>query len=150
MPNYLVNSPADVVRKLLIDLALCTSPALSQPWPVFAANEPDTPDNCVTVYDSPDSWSDGRDMNSGEPMVQHSVQVRVRSVDHPTGWTKADLIRRTLAEGVYLRQVLISPKAYLMQCLTRFSAVMALGAESPTSKRRIFVINMAATLVALN
>ena len=140
MPQTLSHSPAQIVRQLLIDLSLGTLPSASGSWPVYATHEPNTPDDCVTVYDTAGT-DDGRSMISGELWGHDGFQVRVRGKDHDTGWLKADAIQAGLAESVYDRTVRVSSSAYLVHAITRIGDVLTLGTEAPTSKRSLFTIN---------
>lgn len=147
MANTLTHSPADIVRRLLIALGLGADPPSSS-WPIFAAHEPDLPDNCITVYDTA-GVAQGRSMISGELFGTSGFQVRVRAKDHTTGWTKADAIQTDMAKAVYQEVVTISGTRYLVHAIVKIGDVLALGTESPTSKRHVFTINAQAVLRVL-
>ena len=144
MPQTLTHSPADIVRRVLIDLGLGVDPP-STPWPVFASGEPDTPDNCITVYDTA-GLDHGRSMIDGELFGHNGVQVRVRSNSHATGWTKADAIQTGMAKSVYQETVTISGQAYLVHAIAKIGDVLTFGKETPTSKRSLFTINALASI----
>jgi hypothetical protein len=137
--TLLVHSPADILRHALINLGVGPLPPTT-PWPIFASSEPDVPDNCITVYDSLGN-DDGRTMPNGTLQQHQGIQVRIRSLDHATGWTKSQQIRSILAEGIYYTGVLIGTTPYLIHSVNQIGNVLALGKEIPTSKRTIFVIN---------
>jgi hypothetical protein len=134
------HSPADVLRYLLIQLGLGTAPSSGGAWPVYAADEPATPDNCITVYDT-QGRDAGRIMNTGEREEYPGFQVRVRSLDHPTGALKANQIADALDTAVRLTNVTVETYTYLVYCVSRTGNVLAAGKESPTSKRKLFFIN---------
>lgn len=136
----LTHSPADVVRWLLVALGLGTDPEGGDSWPVFAAGEPDSPDNCITVFDTVGT-DDGRVMVTGEAVRHPGIQVRVRAKNHATGWAKADAIRTALAQSVYLEAVAVGGNHYLLHSASKIGNVLALGKESPVSKRSIFTLN---------
>lgn len=142
----MTHSAADVVRFLLIDIGQGTNPGDSAAWPVFASGEPGDPDQVVTTYDTA-GVQHGRTMTDGAVQEHLGFQVRVRSKDHKTGWRKTHQIRAAMAEGVYQRAVTVpagggDPAAeYLVHCVSKLGPVLALGKESPTSKRSLFTVN---------
>lgn len=147
MANTLLHSPADIVRRVLIALGLGVDPP-STPWPIYCDSEPGAPDNCLTLYDTTGK-SDGRAMKGGELFTHYGIQVRIRAVDHPTGYLKADAIRCDMARTIYDRGVTIAGTAYLLHCLARISEVLILGTETGVSKRHLFTINALASLKKL-
>jgi hypothetical protein len=80
-------------------------------------------------------------MNTGEREEYPGFQVRVRSLDHPTGALKANQIADALDTAVRLTNVAISTYTYLVYCVSRTGNVLAGGKESPTSKRKLFFVN---------
>lgn len=137
--NELLHSPADVVAYLLAELGVGSQPSASAAWPVFVSGEPDTPDNCITVYDT-DGNDHGRNMVTGEIMGHRGVQIRVRSTTHQVGYLRADLISETLAE-IYDRTVSISGTAYTVHCFTGIGDVISIGRDRPQGSRRVFTLN---------
>lgn len=137
------NSQAEVVAQLLIDMELGTDPLQQQPWPVQATGEPDSPDDCITVYDQ-DGTSDGRTMVDGEALLHRGLQIRVRSSEHPEGWQKANDIRERLAAEVNMAAVRIGTAAYTVACVARIGPVRPLGKETPSTKRSLFTLNAVA------
>ena len=147
----LVHSPADIVAQLLIDLGLGTDPTTNGTWPIYVGREPTIPDNCITVYDTA-GVDDGRSMIDGETWNHYGFQVRVRSVDHRTGWVKADTISSTMAMNVLRTSTTITDSDgtktnYRIQCIARIGDTLKLGKEVPTSKRDIFTVNATMTLL---
>lgn len=135
--EHLTHSPARITRRLLIDLGLVTE---SGNWPCFVGAEPDAPDQCVTVYTSPDGVSDGRSMIDGEPWEHPAVQVRVRAASELAGHEKASAIREALA-AVHRRPVATEGTGYVVQCYSRIGTVTDLGYGPSGGKRRIFTIS---------
>lgn len=144
MANNLLHSPAEIIRKLLVDLALGAEPSATATWPVYDANEPATPDNCITVYDT-QGRDYGRMMIDGSLVGPNGFQVRVRAKDHPTGWLKADSIQKALAEIVYQRMVYVESSDYFIHCISTIGDVLSLG-KDPNSNRRLFTINAVVTV----
>lgn len=150
MANALQHPHEKVVAALLVDLALGADPD-AQPlgsWPVYTTDEPGEPDNVVTVFDT-EGTGDGRAMPTGEAMHHPGIQVRVRAADPLTGYRKADEIRTAMAQSVNLYGITVGSTDYLVNCFARISQVRSLGKESPSSRRRIFVINAVVSLRTL-
>lgn len=109
-------------------------------WMVYVANEPGVPDDCLTVYDTTGNI-DAKTQPDGEVCQHEGIQVRVRSVDHPTGWAKANAIAVALTEDVDMMVVTVGPNRYLLQAVNQVGQVTALGREGSDSRRRVFTIN---------
>ena len=145
------DSPSDIVRQLLLTLGLGAIAAYAngaytgQPWPIFAANEPASPDNVITVYDTT-GQSDGRTMPDGEECTHYGIQLRVRAVDEPTGWPVANNLRNALARLVPspptgTNYVTLGPNNYTVWAFAGIGNVIPLGKETPSSARFLFTVN---------
>lgn len=145
----LLHSPADILRWLLVQLGLGTDPGNAGSWPVYCSSEPHAPDNCITTYDT-EQRGDGRSQISGEMFQHYGVQIRIRSVDHPTGYVKANALANALDQSVYQEVVTVSGTRYLIHAVSRSSAVLPLGKEVPASKRSLFTINLLVSLRLLS
>jgi hypothetical protein len=144
------HSPAQIVRRLLIGLGLGSDvDAGGQPegeWPVYDNDEPDRPDNTVTLfdYDGPDEGSTQPD---GEMQGLDALQIRVRCKTKIAGWRKAYEIKQAIEKSplvggqAYNVNVGIETTWYKIHCFSRISNVIPLGKETPTSTRKIFVVN---------
>lgn len=143
------HSPTDVIRKALIAAGAGTDPAAAQPWPVYADNEPSSPDNVVTLFETA-GISDGRTMVDGEAQVHLGVQARVRGRTGDVGRVRADLIRSKFESVYSMVVVLANPTAsYYLHCFARIQPVIPLGDESPDSKRKIFTVDATVALTPL-
>jgi hypothetical protein len=142
MSLALLHSPADVLRHLLIVKGLGANPDQFQTvtWPIYAASEPDRPDDCVTVFDTA-GLDQGRSMIDGESWGPKGFQVRIRSLDHQTGWVKAYAILRSMAESIYQETVTIGAAVYQVWDIVGMSEVIPIGREIGKSKRHVFTIN---------
>jgi hypothetical protein len=148
MTTALQHSPADIVRQLLIEIGqgidstTTLGPAVNVPpdWSVFTSTEPSVPDNCLTTYDI-DGSSDGRIMVSGEAPYHYGFQIRIRSMDHPTGYIKANQLRNALAESVYMSTVKIDSASYTVHAITSIGEIIAIGKDNPATKRSLFTLN---------
>ncbi len=151
MAMTLSNSPAEIVRALLILLGLGTDPSpwstgVGNPWPVIVEGEPNAPDNLLKVTDTV-GHDDGRNMTEGEVNYHHGFQIKVRSSDHPTGYAKTDSIRTAIATAVGGTSVTVGVHTYQVWCVAHIGPVLPIGKETPSSKRSLFTLN--ATLSVL-
>lgn len=149
MASLLLNSEAELVQQLLIVLGLGTTPptntvANNSAWPVFASNEPAEPDNIITVIDTPNQTF-ARLMPTGKYAHQYGFRVRVRAVDHPTGYQKIKQIALQLAHNVGGDagpiNVVCTGNNYLIHAIAKIGGVMALGKDAPKSKRSVFTVD---------
>lgn len=139
MPGTLDYSPARVIQQLLVDLLLGNA-YNSSTWPVFSAQEPDLPDNCITVYDT-SGERNGRTNPDSEVQTKHSFQVRVRSTTHDVGFAKANGIAISM-DNVYNRTVHIADVNYLVMAIVDRGDVLTLGKGlDPEDRRSLFTIN---------
>lgn len=129
---------------MLVDMGYGTNRSANGAWPIHSTNEPDLPDNCITVYDT-QGVDEGRVMQ-GERQEKHGIQVRIRSATHAAGFTKARAIAVAIDQDVYLESVVVDGHTYIVHAMSRTSDVLALGKELPTSKRTVFTINATATV----
>lgn len=149
MGSPTLNSPAEIVQALLVVLGQGTNPlvgsiASNSAWPVYATSEPNEPDNCITVYDTTNQ-TDMRAMWDGSYSRHYGVQVRVRSVDHPTGHQKIHAIGTALAQNVGGRagSIVVSCGAntYTVLAMAKIGGTIYLGKDTPRSKRSLFTLN---------
>jgi hypothetical protein len=137
MPGTLNHSPADITRHLIIAMGLGSTPAgvNNEAWSVFCDNEPDRPDNCITVYNTV-GRNNGRTHVDGEVQESHGIMVRVRSQDPKTGFAKVRLIAVTLDQLIHQYIVTVDSDSYCVKSVNRTSDITALGKDSPTPTRR--------------
>lgn len=139
MPGQLLHSPADVLRRALIATTLGADPPAA-PWPVYAATEPNAPDNVVTVYDTA-GVTGARDL-TGDRDEYHGIQVRVRGETFQVGFVKARAV--AVAMDATLRNLTVTMPGgakYLLESVTRSSDVLDVGFDGSTTKRRLFTVN---------
>lgn len=145
MSGLLQNAPGDIVRRLLISKGFGVAPPLTN-WPIYHSNEPDTPDNTITVYDSPTSELDRRYHPTNHQEVRHGIQIRVRSATHDPGYIKANQIAIGCDTQMDQEILTIGSNQYCINSIVRRSDVISLGKETPQSKRNLFVINAVVSL----
>lgn len=141
-------SPADVIRWLIVWLNLGVTPSTrvtGVSWPVCVGLEPSAPDDCITVKNT-QGQDDGRSMPDSEANAHYGLQVRVRSVDENIGWRKANAVRTALATQVRMTHVVIGSHEYNVVAVTRIGQVIAIGKETPASKRNVFTLNVMAAI----
>lgn len=150
MPLALTHSPADILRRLIVEMGLGGDPdVLPLPaWPAYVAGEPNVPDACLTLYDTT-PVRDGRTLPDGETLSHYGVQIRIRSVDHPAGWAKASTIRKALDEDLDGAVLTIAGKMYVVYCVAA-TQILALGKDQPNSKRNLFTLNLTVALRRLS
>lgn len=144
------DSPADIVRRLLVQLGHGVMPpahVAGTPWPISTAKELPNPDDTVTVRNT-QGTDDGRMMVNGRLVYHYGIQVRVRATDEQTGWVKSETIRTTLAESVRRTVVVVGANSYRVHAVTRIGPTIPLGDETPKSKRKVFTINCTVAVTA--
>jgi len=147
MSGELSHSPAEVIAQL-IQTWDDAQVALGNPsvGPIYFSNEPSELDDVVTIYDSPTGQSDGRAMIDGELWEHWGIQARIRASEHKEGFLRAKRIRKFWSEGVYQAVVTMTDPApdgsqYVVWAITKIGQILALGKQTPQTKRSIFTIN---------
>jgi hypothetical protein len=146
----LLHSPAEIVQQLLIDAGIGTDPDFDLPWPVYSTNEPDAPDNCITVTDTTGE-SVGRTQWDGRDEMHWGVQIRIRAVSHENvGWRKGFAIRTFISQEVSQQWVTLEGTDYLINSFAKIGSVLALGKDVTNTKRSLFTINPTVVITRLN
>lgn len=136
MSGTLTHSPAQILRKLLIDLGLAET---TGDWTCYFSVAPDSPDKAVITFDT-EGRVQGRTHVDGETQLAHGVQIQVRGTPaHEIGYARAMVIAVGL-DGFSRATVTINAVSYLVQAVTRTSDVISLGIGD-ASRRRLFTIN---------
>jgi hypothetical protein len=143
--ELLTDSPADIIANLLVALGLGVAPSESvqvqADWTVQVSNEPESPDNVITVYDT-QGHLDG--VTTPDRMMNEHVgiQIRVRAQTHPIGWQKANQVAVALINQV--NQAIVqgpSGDYYIIYSILQTGAINTLGKEVGKSRRRLFTYN---------
>lgn len=87
-----MKSPSDDIKDIL---ETESSLGLTFAQNLFVGFEPDSPDTCVTIFDTPGMPPD-LNYDKGEIYDRPSVQVRVRSKSYITAWNLISNIKRIL------------------------------------------------------
>lgn len=136
----LLNSPATILQYLLVSLGIGTLPASRGAWPISVSQEPNEPDNTVTLFDTA-GQSDGRVMVGGEVQDHYGINARIRSIDYPTGWRQANSLRVCWGETIYRNTVAVGDNSYLVQAVTHIGQIISVGKDMPRSNRSFFTLN---------
>ena len=146
MSGVLEHSQADIVRHVLIAINHGTLPSGNEPWPIYVDNEPDAPDNCITITNTP-SRDFGRDAIQYDRQEYHGIQIRIRAATSPLGRNKARRLAIAL-DAEIIQHTIALPKVpgveeadYLIHSVTRTGDVLSLGKEVPNTKRHLFTLN---------
>jgi len=149
MTGSIAHSPADILRHLLVDDSIGVLPSVGGTWPIYVANEPNSPDSVITIYDTV-GQNTGRFQDNGEIQTRHGVQIRLRDPNHTDGYIKANEITEHLDKQIDWKNVTISSTTYTIFSVSRTTDVIPLGMETEEqtviSKRNIFTINALITL----
>lgn len=115
-------------------------------WPVFYANEPAEPDECVTVYGATPVLQQ-KILLTGQQMKNHGLTVRVRGRTDTALGTKVLAIEHDLNEAAHDQLVTLGAQQYLVQSFPRASAVPAFRAD--VGGRELWVANVNCLAVIL-
>lgn len=150
----LTHSPADIIRYLLIHAGGGVLPPSTNAWPIYAWQEPDLPDNVVTLYDTSGKM-DGR-IHDGEHQQHEGVQIRVRAAVASDGNTKIRGLVEILDKQILNTIVVCNnvsgsgTSTYKVISVTRPGTIMSIGKDTPTTKRAIFTCNLLVTVEQLS
>ena len=148
--SYLPEAFGVIIRDLLINRSLGEVYNTPGTWPVFVANTPDSPDNCLTVFETT-GVQNGREMIGGAYFEQKGLQILVRSNTYPVGDSKARDIAKDFTETLspYTLFQADSNEYYRIHNISKSSGPIPAGRETEASKRYLFTINFTVTLAWL-
>lgn len=141
MPGTLTHRENEIVQKLFVALSLGTLPTDSDDWPIYAGQEPNTPDNVITLI-STTPILQGRLQTSGQVQDRKSIQIRVRAARESTAHTKMRAIVDAVEETIYQNQVNVGSSIYVVHSMSRVSGPISLGKDVNESKRSAFSLNV--------
>lgn len=140
----MTHSPADVLRNLLVALGHGTLPSADGSWPISVAQEQDSPDDAMTLYDET-GRKDGRAMTSGAVYEHHGVQLQLRAASFTTGQTKVDAVVTALDQDVESAGVTVDDSTYVVYAVSRPGTTNYLGHE-PESRRHLWTVSYLASI----
>lgn len=152
--------PHDVLAQALVTRGLGTDPAwwlnhgvehltagdTSRDWPVFKMQEPDRPDEVITVYETTPR-EDGKTQVDAQVVQHWGLTVRVRGRSDRAAGRRARLIARTLNEDVYDMTVTVEGTAYELQSV-KAAAVPLNKRQFGTSQLWLYNVNCLAVILA--
>lgn len=142
----LTHSPAQVVQYYLAAQGVAVVAPAAGPWKVYRDNEPDMPDQVITIYDT-SPVLEGRDMRSNEVIEHPGIAVRVRAVTSDPAKTKAREVKAKLT-ALKRTQVTVAGVVYLVKAFTLTTGVIPLG-EQDKNNRVLYTLNGTLTLAEL-
>lgn len=146
MGNLIYHSPAQVVAKAIVDQSAGTLPASNGNWPVYVSQEPDTPDNLITVYDT-QGIMHGFTQIDGLGQDHHGVMIRVRGATYSEGYIRGLLLKKIFDVPAFINRTLVTIAdttyafSYAIANVRRTGDLLSLGADKPSSRRRLFSLN---------
>lgn len=145
MSGKLIHSPAHILARLLIGLGegVAPPPSSSSQWPIYYVNEPDRPDNVITVQNTTGRMF-GREQISGETYKYHGIQFRIRSSVDEDAYSKAADIEDAIKD-VYKDTVTIGARTYCVQSISQTTDIIDAGHE-PETERVIHTLNALAEI----
>jgi hypothetical protein len=149
-------SPARVIAKFLVDRGIVVAPANPpQPWQVQVTEEPDKPDNTITVYNT-GANTFGRLMRSGDRTEKPTVQIRLRALNDKDGYAKGQAIQNTLDKvglatslgGLVWVYVTVDSVRYTLQAVHITTPLTYIGEEEKNA-RLLYTINALMTITPI-
>jgi hypothetical protein len=147
----MLHSAADIVRFAMIQLGLGTLPADRDSWPIFVAQEPNGPDEVMTLYDTSGQLF-GRIQQTGESVQHYGFQVMLRALTSHGGMAKLQEVETALNTQLRRTQVTApnptgtGDSVYLIHAVTQRSGILPLGADQENSNRYLFSLNYTAAI----
>lgn len=145
--NDLLYAPQqDILRQVLVDLKLGIRPGTGQGrWPVYVDQEPDEPDECLTLYQDQNT-SAGRNMVDGEETEYFGVQIQVRCPSSKDGALYAHKIKLALDQLQVPYTVSLGGHSYKIYNCSPSGTVIPLGQDQTNQSRFLWTINYLLTL----
>lgn len=135
--------PTIVVSNLLVANGYGVFKSLTSDWGIFISEQPDSPDQCITIYDSSGS-NLGKGM-SGDTLIRPGIQIRIRSKTYPDGIRKIGVINSYL-DNISRSPIYSGPSVIgYVQNITRLQDFLPLGRDQV--RRFMFSCNYILTIV---
>ena len=144
--EILAASPAYILASYIIDtLRYMTDYNDGSAWPLYISSLPDGDDiqnNAGGIYDTT-GLLDGKDMRDSVVVEHHGIQIKIRSIDQQTGWTKMRQIVGDL-DQVQMQEITANDITYEMASISRTSPIACIGTDE--KRRFLFTVNFLATI----
>lgn len=134
-------TPSKIIAQFLRDAEVGSLPSANDEWPLYTTRMPDdtqVKDDIMSVIDAAGDKK-GRLMN-GEVITDRGVQILVRSVDHTTGWLKAEVAARFL-DIIRNVNLVIDSNTYTINNCRRTGDIISMGQENNDKQRHMFSLN---------
>ncbi len=146
--DILTTTPAFILASYIIanNIGVMTEPDDGLDWPLHVAYMPDSitvKNDAGALYDTP-GLKDGRLME-GQVISHHGLQLKIRSTDHITGWSKIEAIDSSLS-AVQNDNIIINANEFQINNIKRVGDIISLGRERGSKGRMFFTTNYLITL----
>lgn len=138
MSGQLAHTPADIIRRVLIELGIGADPP-AVPWPVYSPTLPSTPDNCMATKNTT-PVDGGRDMVTSDRQEAHGVQLTVRATTEAVGYAKAQAAGLAMDKQMNGYAITIDAATYHVFTVEKAGGVLPLGKEQ-NSSRFLYTVN---------
>lgn len=156
---HLYHAPGEVVRALLIQLGVGSDGITYLDWPIFIDEEPDKPDNCITIEEIQGKL-DGVHQPTGETIEHYGFHISIRCVRTTTGTAsqipgyriarnKVDQVCVQLSQNVAQLILTLDNIQYLISGCLQLSSADPLGKARNNSGRYRFTVDYQITIVQL-
>jgi hypothetical protein len=139
------HSPAEILIKLLTADNKLSDPVENKDWPGYVGHSPETPDNCVTAFDTTPIIV-ARELATGGTCRLWGVQLRLRTAKdkYPLGWDKINGLDDHLTS---LHNALVSfeDAVFAVDSVCVDSGPMFIG-QDEQSRRNLFTLNLLANI----
>jgi hypothetical protein len=139
MSGLLNNSPADIVRHLLVNKGVFTVPYEGGVWPCFYNYLPDGEeplfDQVACIYDTT-GLKQGRTANDGETLKAHGFMVSIQDLDQQVAYVKAVQVCNAFDVLVKRNLVIIDGNQYGVSTISQTGDINRLGRNAMAKHRR--------------
>jgi len=132
--------PAKILARWLIAQDFFS---LAGDWPIYVSSLPASPDLAASIYDLP-GVPDGRIMTTGERIEHPRIQIKLRALTYPVGWTKLKDVEAALNSILRSEIAIVGDQTYSIQS-ARTGNPFHIGYE-PKNRRPLFTINSRLTI----
>lgn len=140
----------DIARKVLTVAGVGVHPDTNQPysWPIYVDQEPDAPDNCLTLYETA-GITDGKLGPTGEDTEHHGLQIQVRcEASRPyVGRKKARAVKSTLDQLASPYDLTFEGISYTIYSFNPQGSIIPLGRDMTNKNRFLWTLNYTVSLI---
>lgn len=143
------NSPASILAQYIIEVtSLMSLPNADTDWPLYVHHLPPADDakvktNAGAVMDTA-GLKDGRLM-AGPTMQHYGMQILMRGKTYEEAWVKINAVARSL-DGIHTDVITRGIEDYMIDSVTQTSNPVYIGLEEGQGRRKLFTVNLIATI----